>query len=277
MFESIKTVALLGLLTGLFLAVGYYFGGSGGATMALVLSLVMNFAAYWYSDKIVLRMYNAKEITGNKNPSLHKMVGEISKEAGIPKPKIYLVDEKAPNAFATGRDPTHAALAVTSGLAEILDNDEMKGVLAHEIAHIKNRDTLISTIAATFAGALAFIAQMAYYGALFGSNRENRNPLGMILMVVFVPLAATIVRLAISRSREFSADRTGATLVGDTDGLASALSKLSDAAKHVQLRGNPATSHMFIVNPFRGDLLISLLSTHPSTEARIKNLKAMGL
>ncbi len=277
MFETIKTVTLLGLLTGLFLAVGYYFGGSGGATIALMFAFLMNFVAYWYSDKIVLRMYNAKEIGESKNPSLHKMVDEITKEAGMPKPKIYIVDEKSPNAFATGRDPKHAALAVTRGLMEILNNDEIKGVLAHEIAHVKNRDTLISTIAATFAGALAFIAQTAYYGALFGGNRENRNPLGMVLMIVFVPLAATIVRLAISRSREFSADRTGAMLVGDTDGLASALSKISDAAKHVQLRGNPATSHMFIVNPFRGDLLVSLLSTHPSTEARIKNLKAMKL
>ncbi len=277
MFEAVKTVALLGLLTGLFLAAGYYFGGSGGATIALVLSLVMNFVAYWYSDKIVLRMYNAKEVLENGNASLHKMVGEISKKAGVPKPKIYLVDEKAPNAFATGRDPAHAALAVTSGLEEILNDDELKGVLAHEVAHIKNRDTLISTIAATFAGALAFIAQTAYYGALFGSNRENRNPLGMVLMIVFVPLAATIVRLAISRSREFSADRTGAALVKDVKGLSSALVKISNAAKHVQLRGNPATSHMFIVNPFRGDLLISLLSTHPSTEARIKNLNAMKL
>ncbi|MBI3413021.1 MAG: zinc metalloprotease HtpX [Candidatus Aenigmarchaeota archaeon] len=275
MFETIKTVALLGLLTGLFLGVGYYLGGSGGATIALVLSLAMNFLAYWYSDKIVLKMYNAKEVSKAQNPGIHKIVEEITKKAGVPKPKIYIVDQKAPNAFATGRDPKNGALAVTTGLMDILDNDEIKGVLAHEIAHIKNRDTLISTLAATFAGALAFIAQMAYYGALFGGRDRNRNPIGLVLMIIFVPLAATIVRLAISRSREFSADRTGAALIKETSGLASALTKISDASKHVHLKGNPATSHMFIINPFSGDILINLLSTHPSTEARIRNLKAL--
>lgn len=275
MFETIKTVALLGLLTGLFLGVGYYLGGSSGATMALLLSLAMNFFAYWYSDKIVLKMYNAKEISKSQNPAIHKIVEEISEEAKIPKPRIYLVDQKAPNAFATGRNPKNGALAVTSGLMDILDKDEIRGVLAHEIGHIKNRDTLISTLAATFAGALAFIAQMAYYGALFGGNRQGKNPIGLILMVIFVPLAATIVRLAISRSREFVADRTGAALIRETDGLASALVKISDASKHIHLEGNVATSHMFIVNPFSGDVLVNLLSTHPSTESRIKNLRAL--
>ena len=277
MFETIKTVALLSLLTGLFLGVGYYLGGSAGATTALVLSLVMNFFAYWYSDKIVLRMYNAKEISKAQNPSIHKIVEEISEKSGIPKPKIYLVDQKAPNAFATGRNPKNGALAVTSGLMDILDDDEVKGVLAHEIAHIKNRDTLISTLAATFAGALAFIAQTAYYGALFGGRDKERNPVGLIFMVIFVPLAATIVRLAISRSREFAADRTGAITIEETKGLESALVKISDASKHIRLEGNVATSHMFIINPFSGDFLIGLLSTHPSTEARIKSLKSLKL
>ncbi len=274
MSETIKTVVLLSLLTGLFLGVGYYLGGSGGAGVALIFSVLMNFFAYWYSDKIVLRMYNAKEISKTQNPGVHKVVEEISEKAGVPKPKIYLVDQKAPNAFATGRNPKNGALAVTTGLLDILDDAEVKGVLSHEIAHIKNRDTLISTLAATFAGALAFMAQTAYYGALFG-DRNRRNPIGLILMVVFVPLAATIVRLAISRSREFAADRTGATAIGETKGLASALVKISDASKRVRLEGNTATSHMFIVNPFSGDFLISLLSTHPSTEARIKNLKSL--
>ncbi len=275
MMETIRTVTLLGLLTGLFLGVGYYLGGSGGATIALVISLLMNFFAYWYSDKIVLKMYNAKEISKTHEPKIHKMVEEVAEEAKIPKPKIYLVDQKAPNAFATGRNPKNGALAVTSGLIDILDENELKGVLAHEIGHIKNHDTLISTLAATFAGALAFMAQMAYYGALFGGRDRNRNPIGMILMVIFVPLAATIVRLAISRSREFSADRTGAILTGDANGLASALVKISDASKRVRLEGNAATSHMFIINPFSGDLVMNLLSTHPSTEARIKNLKSL--
>ncbi|MBI1972337.1 MAG: zinc metalloprotease HtpX [Candidatus Aenigmarchaeota archaeon] len=277
MIETVKTVALLGLLTGLFLGAGYYLGGSSGAAAALVFSLLMNFFAYWYSDKIVLRMYNAREISKTENAGIHKLIEEISGEAKIPKPKIYLVDQKAPNAFATGRDPKHGALAVTTGLMEILDKAEIKGVLAHEIAHIKNRDTLTSTLAATFAGALAFTAQMAYYGALFGGRDRNRNPIGLILMVIFVPLAATIVRLAISRSREFAADRTGAIFIQETEGLASALSKISDASKHVLMKGNPATSHMFIINPFKGDLLMNLLSTHPSTEARIRSLKSLKL
>ncbi|MBI4177243.1 MAG: zinc metalloprotease HtpX [Candidatus Aenigmarchaeota archaeon] len=277
MFETIKTVALLGLLTGLFLGVGYYLGGSGGASMALIFSLAMNFFAYWYSDKIVLKMYNAKEISKSQNPKIHEMVEEISEDVGIPKPKIYLVDQKAPNAFATGRNPKSGALAVTSGLMDILDEGELKGVLAHEIAHIRNRDTLISTLAATFAGALAFIAQTAYYGALFGGRDRGRNPAGLMLMVIFVPLAATIVRLAISRSREFAADRTGALAIGDIDGLASALTKISSASKQIHLKGNAATSHMFIINPFSGDFFVNLLSTHPSTEARVKNLRSLKI
>ncbi|MBI4167519.1 MAG: zinc metalloprotease HtpX [Candidatus Aenigmarchaeota archaeon] len=277
MSETIKTVLLLSLLTGLFLGVGYYLGGSSGAGVALIFSLLMNFFAYWYSDKIVLRMYNAKEISKAENSAIHQTVEEISEKAGIPKPKIYLVDQKAPNAFATGRNPKNGALAVTTGLLDILDDAEVKGVLSHEIAHIKNRDTLISTLAATFAGALAFIAQTAYNGALFGGRDRNRNPIGLVLMVVFVPLAATIVRLAISRSREFAADRTGAMTIEETKGLASALVKISDASRRVHLKGNTATSHMFIVNPFSGDFLISLLSTHPSTEARIKSLKSLKI
>lgn len=275
MFETTRTVVLLGILTGLFLAVGYYLGGNTGLTTGLGFSLITNIVAYWYSDKIVLRMYNAKEIAKNQNPTLHRIVDEISRDAQIPKPKLYSVNTDAPNAFATGRDPKHGSLAITTGLEKILDEDEIKGVLAHEIAHIKNRDTLISTIAATFAGALAFVAQMAYYGALFGNNRENKNPVGMVLMIIFVPLAATIIRLAISRGREFAADKTGATLIRDADGLASALRKISNASERVRLKGNPATSHMFIINPFKGDAMINLLSTHPSTEARISALKAM--
>ncbi len=275
MFESARTVLLLGLLTGLFLAVGYYLGGNGGIITGLVFSLAMNVFAYWYSDKIVLRMYNAKEIAKNQDPTLHSMVEEISGSANIPKPKLYRVNTDAPNAFATGRDPKHGSLAITTGLEKILNEDEIRGVLAHEIAHIKNRDTLISTIAATFAGALAFVAQMAYYGALFGNNRESRNPMGMVMMIIFVPLAATIIRLAISRGREFAADRTGATLVRDADGLASALGKISNSSQRTRLEGNPATSHMFIVNPFKGDSLVNLLSTHPSTAARVSALKLM--
>ncbi len=277
MFEIMRTVLLLSILTGLFLGVGYYLGGSGGASIALVISLAMNFFAYWYSDKIVLKMYNAKEISKTQNPEIHKMIEEIAEEAKIPKPKIYLVEQKSPNAFATGRDPKNGALAVTSGLTDILDDDELKGVLAHEMSHIKNRDTLISTLAATFAGALAFMAQTAYYGALFGSRDRERNPIGLIFMIIFVPLAATIVRLAISRGREFAADRTGAILIGDADGLASALRKISEASKRVRLDGNAATSHMFIINPFSGDFMINLLSTHPSTEARIRNLESLKL
>ncbi|MBI2085275.1 MAG: zinc metalloprotease HtpX [Candidatus Aenigmarchaeota archaeon] len=275
MFEIMRTVLLLSILTGLFLGAGYYLGGSGGATIALILSLAMNFFAYWYSDKIVLKMYNAKEISKSQDPKIHKMVEEIAEEAKIPKPKIYLVEQKSPNAFATGRDPKNSALAVTSGLTDILDENELKGVLAHEISHIKNRDTLISTLAATFAGALAFMAQTAYYGALFGNRDRERNPIGLIFMVIFVPLAATIVRLAVSRGREFAADRTGAILINDSDGLASALRKISEASKRVRLEGNAATSHMFIINPFSGDFMINLLSTHPSTEARIRNLKSL--
>lgn len=263
---KIRTTMLLGLLTAILLAIGFYFGGIAGMTIGLILAFVINFVSYWYSDKIVLSMYRAKK---SDNKSLNEMVEKLAKKAEIPKPKTYIIDTDAPNAFATGRNPKHAAVAVTKGLLEHLNDKEIEGVLAHEISHIKNKDTLIQTIAATIAGAISWLAYLFYFG-----DERNRSGLSFILLFILAPLAAALVRMAISRNREYLADRTGAML-SDPLGLASALRKISDAAKHIRLRGNNATSHMFIVNPFTSGSLINLFSTHPPVELRIKRLQEM--
>lgn len=262
----LRLVLLLAVLTGLFLLVGFYFAGTAGMTAGLAIALITNLFAYWYSDKFVLRMYGAKPC---KNRKIDSMLERIAKKADIPKPPLYFVNLDVPNAFATGRNVQHAAVAVTKGLMEKLDNREIEAVLAHEIGHVKNRDTLIATMAATIAGAISWLAYAFYFG-----DERNRNAFSYIILFLLAPLAATLIRLAISRSRELSADRTGAALSNPLD-LASALQKISAHARAHPLRGNSATSHLFIVNPFSGDGLIRLFSTHPPLEQRIARLKAM--
>lgn len=267
MGSFIKTTLLLGLLTAIFLAVGFYFGGIFGLTVGLILAFALNFVSYWYSDKIVLWVYRAKPLQNNK---INNMVAKIATKAGIPKPKTYIVAMDVPNAFATGRNPKHSAVAVTKGLMDALNDGEIEAVLAHEIGHVKNRDTLVSTVAAVIAGAISWLAYAFYFG-----QQENRNALSFVLLFILAPLAASLVRLAITRTREFGADHTGA-LLSDPLKLASALEKISDAAKHSSIRGNAATSHLFIVNPFSGRSLIGLFSTHPPVAERTRRLREMG-
>ena len=264
----IKTFGLMGILTGILLGIGYLLGGLDGAFIALIFSFILNFISYWYSDKIVLAMYRAREISAADNPMLHQIVNELSDEAKIPKPKIYMINLPIPNAFATGRNPKHSAIAVTRSLLESLEPKEIKGVLAHEISHIKHRDTLIQTIAATFGGAITWLS----YGFLFDRDREG---FGALLMFILTPLAATLVRMAISRSREYLADESGARITKDPLSLASALEKISKISKAIPININPSTSHLFIVNPFSSRRLSSLFSTHPPVEERIKKLKEM--
>ncbi|MFH1105693.1 MAG: zinc metalloprotease HtpX [Candidatus Aenigmatarchaeota archaeon] len=279
MFENfentLRTTLLLGLLTGIFLAIGYAFAGASGMTYALILALIMNFIAYWFSDKIVLSMYGAKQITEPQNPALHRMVKKLCGEANLPMPRLYKISDKSPNAFATGRNPKNAAIAVTAGLMETLNDDEVEGVLAHEISHIKNHDILVSSLAATIAGAITYLVQLAYFTGSRG-NGERKNGMEMLLMMILAPMAAALVRMAISRRREFGADKTGAALSKNPEGLASALQKIASASTRTRLRGNQATAHMFIVNPFSGTLG-SLFSTHPPVEERIRILKAMKI
>ncbi len=267
MGAQIRSALLLGLLTAIFLAVGYIFGGIFGASIGLVVAFATNFVSYWYSDKIVLWMYRAKKLDNKK---MDAMIEKLAKKSGIPKPKTYLVDTDVPNAFATGRSPKHSAIAVTRGLTEILDEGEVEGVLAHEMSHIKNRDTLVGTVAATLAGALTWLAYLFYFG-----DERNRNALSFIFLFVLAPLAASLVRLAISRNREYLADHTGA-LISNPLKLASALEKISGSVKSKPMKGNASTAHMFIVNPFSGSSFIEMFSTHPPTEKRVAALKAMA-
>jgi heat shock protein HtpX len=270
-----KTVLLLGLLSGLLLLIGELLGGAQGMMVMFVFAAVMNFVSYWFSDKIVLRMYGAQEV-GSSHP-LHQMVERLARQAGLPMPRVYTIPTQSPNAFATGRDPKHAAVAATEGIMRVLDQRELEGVIAHELAHVKHRDTLISTVAATLAAAIMMIGRMAGWAAMFGggsrdNDRGGSNPLAMLLMVVLAPLAAMLIQMAISRSREFAADAGGASIVGTPHGLADALRKLDRASKQIPLEANPATSHLFIVNPFAGRGLTSLFSTHPPMEQRIERL-----
>ncbi|MFQ6010381.1 MAG: zinc metalloprotease HtpX [Candidatus Aenigmatarchaeota archaeon] len=268
----LRTTLLLGLLTGILLAAGFLFGGMGGMTLALIIAFVMNFAAYWWSDKIVLRIYRAKP---SKDPTLNSIVENLARKAEIPKPKTYIVPTAVPNAFATGRSPKHAAVAATQGLLDHLNKQEIEGVLAHEIAHVKNRDTLVSAMAATIAGSISYLAHFAWYSLFWGDSR-NSSSLMLLPLVMLAPFAAMMVQLAISRGREFSADYTGAIVSGKPDALASALNKISTVAKNYPLRGNSATSHMWIVNPFRADSFSKLFSTHPPIEQRIARLKELA-
>lgn len=276
-----RTALLLAGLTALFMGVGFLIGGSSGAMIALVVAGGMNLFAYWNSDKMVLSMHGAQEVDPNSAPDLYRMVGELAHRANLPMPRVYIMDNPQPNAFATGRNPQNAAVAVTTGLLRSLSRDEVAGVVAHELAHIANRDTLIMTITATIAGAISMLGNFAMFSGL-GGNRDNNNGLGLIgtmAMVILAPLAAMLVQMAISRTREYAADNLGAQIAGDPLSLASALGKIADIAHMVpneQAERSPATAHMFIINPLSGQRMDNLFSTHPATENRIAALHQMA-
>ena len=275
--STFRTGLLMAAMTALFMAVGALIGGEAGMMIALVFALGTNMFAYWNADKLVLRMYGAREVDARSAPELVGLVSDLSRRAGLPMPKVYIMDNPQPNAFATGRNPANAAVAATSGLLRILNRQEIEAVMAHELAHVKNRDTLTMTITATLAGAISMLAQ---FGLFFGGNRNNAMGLvGTLLLVILAPLAAMLVQMAISRTREYAADKTGAEICGNPMALASALSKLQQGAKateNPQAEQNPATAHMFIINPLSGIKLDGLFSTHPSADERIRRLTAMA-
>ncbi len=275
MGNALKTTLLLGLMSGLVLVIGEALGGANGLVMAFGLAVVMNFVSYWFSDKIVLSMYHAKPV-GPEHP-LYGIVASLAQRSGLPMPKVYIIPTMSPNAFATGRNPSHAAVAATEGILQLLDQRELEGVLAHELAHVKHRDILISSVAATLAAAIMMVARMAQFAAIFGGvggrdSRDGPGPLAMLATIILAPLAAMLIQAAISRSREFAADAGGAAIVGSPYGLADALKKLDVMSKRVPLDANPATAHMFIMKPFNVSGILSLFSTHPPTEARVRAL-----
>ncbi len=278
MGNNFKTTILLAVLTAFILWVGNLLGGPQGMVIALIFAGGMNLISYWYSDRIVLKMYNAQEVSENHAPELYGMVRELAGQARLPMPKVYIIPQDSPNAFATGRDPEHAVVAVTEGLLRIMNAEELKGVLAHELAHVNNRDILIGTIAATLAGAVMMLASMARWGAVFGGfNRDGEGGgsgiFSLIIMSVLAPIAAMLIQMAISRSREYMADSTGAKFAGHSEGLAKALEKLGAYSKKLPMNANPSTAHMFIVNPLTGGGLMGLFSTHPPLEERIARLR----
>ena len=281
MSNVFKTAILLALMTAMLVLIGGAVGGRQGMFIAFFMALVMNFVSYWWSDKIVLKMYGAQEISEAQAPGLYGMVHRLASKAQIPMPRLYLIPSDQPNAFATGRNPQHAVVAVTEGIMRILDDEELEGVLAHEISHVTNRDVLIGTVAATLAGAITYLAHMAQFAAIFGGRHHNDDdspsPITMILMAVVAPIAALLVQMAVSRSREFHADATGARLCGRSWGLSKALEKLEMASHQVPMAANPATAHMFIVNPLSGQSFSRLFSTHPPIEERIARLRAMRI
>jgi heat shock protein HtpX len=283
MGNVLKTGFLLAVLTCLVVLIGGAVGGQQGMLIALVLALAMNFVSYWFSDKMVLAMYRAQPVDEAAAPELYSMVRNLATRAGIPMPRVYIIPTETPNAFATGRNPEHAAIAVTEGIMRILGREELEGVIAHELSHVKNRDTLIMTIAATLAGAITYLAHMAQFAAIFGGRRgadeegHGGVAFGALFLAILAPFAAMLVQLAISRAREFHADATGAQIAGRPWGLASALEKLDQASKVIPMQASPATAHLFIVNPLSGGMLRSLFSTHPSTEERVARLRAMAL
>jgi heat shock protein HtpX len=282
-FNTLKTTVLLATLTALLVVIGRWLGGTGGMVFAFGLAVLMNGAAYWYSDKFALRMAGAREVTPQEAPDLHRLVAALAQRANLPMPKVYIVESEAPNAFATGRNPQHGAVAVTTGIMRLLDRDELAGVLAHELGHIKNRDTLVSTVAATVAGAITMLANMAQWALLFGggsSEDEEGGAGGMVgglLLLIVAPIAATLIQLAISRTREFGADTAGAQVAGNPIALASALRKLETWSTRVPMAVNPATAHLYIVNPLHGGAVANLFSTHPPIAQRIARLEQLAL
>jgi len=276
--NGLKTAFLLGLMTAIILWIGNYAGGRQGMVIAFVLAGIMNFVSYWFSDKIVLAMYRAKPVEREQAPELYDMLRNLTMRANLPMPKLYIIPTEAPNAFATGRNPQHAAVAVTEGILKLLNREELEGVLAHELSHVTNRDILISSVAATLAGAIMMIARFAQFSLWFGGfggrdDDRGGNPIGMLLMAILAPVAAMLIQLAISRSREYAADESGAKMVGHAHGLASALEKLEYASKRRPMIANPASAHLFIVKPFTGQMLMALFSTHPPLEKRIERLR----
>ena len=274
MANGLKTALLLGALSGMLLVIGDLIGGQQGLVMAFGIAAVMNLGSYWFSDKLVLRMYRAQQVPPAHQ--LYQMTERLARQAGLPMPKVYVIPDGSPNAFATGRNPQHAAVAATQGIMEVLSPSELEGVIAHELAHVKHRDILISSVAATIAAAIMMVARMAMYAGMFAGGRDDRdgqsNPIALFAMMIFAPLAAMMIQMAISRSREFAADAGAARITGNPYGLADALRKIDAIAKRKPLDANPATAHMFIVKPFSGGGLTSLFSTHPPTEARVQAL-----
>jgi heat shock protein HtpX len=280
--NTLKTAFFLTLLNLLLIFIGRILGGNSGMIIALIFAAILNLGSYWFSDKIVLGIYRAQKIEESDNPGLYRIIRRIASQAGLPMPKIYIIPTDSPNAFATGRNPEHSAVAVTSGILRILSEEELEGVISHEMSHIKNRDILISSIVATVAGAISMLAQMAQFAAIFGGGRDEENRgggLGLLFMAIIAPIAALLIQLAISRSREYQADESGAKISHKPLALANALKKLSYASQRVPLEANPATAHLFIVNPLSGKGLASLFSTHPPLEERISRLEnfAKGL
>ena len=278
MSNQLKTVFLLGALTAILIFFGNAIGGSEGMKVALVMAAIMNFVSYWFSDRMVLRMYAAQEVSPQQAPELHDMVGDLAREAGVPMPRLFVIPQDTPNAFATGRNPSHAVVAVTEGIVRLLSPAELKGVLAHEMSHVRNRDILIQSVAATLGGAIMVLANMSRFSASYaGGEGEQRrgNPLSLLLFAILGPFAAMLIQMAISRSREFIADESGARLCHDPEPLAGALEKLEVANQQMPMIANPATENMFIVNPLTGGGLMSLFSTHPPIEERVARLRAM--
>ncbi len=276
MSNVLKTTFLLGALTGLLLLFGQIFGGRTGMVIAFGFAVVMNLGSYWFSDRIVLALYRAKQVNESDDPELFSIVRNLATRAGLPMPRVYRIPQPTPNAFATGRNPRNAVVAVTDGIRGLLTPDELSGVIGHELAHIGHRDILISSIAATLAGAIMMLANMARWALIFGGGRdEDSNPLGALMMAILAPFAAIIIQMAVSRSREYQADQTGAKIAGNPDSLASALEKLTMASKRVPMVSSPATSHMFIVKPFSGRSMMELFSTHPPVEKRVARLREM--
>jgi len=276
MGNSIRTGILLAALTVLVMIIGNLLGGRQGMIIAFFFAIIMNFGSYWFSDKIVLRIYRAKPVSEAEAPDLHRIVRQLAQQAGLPMPKVCIMPSESPNAFATGRNPQHAVVAVTQGILRLLDENEIKGVLAHELAHVKHRDILIGSIAATMAGAIMMIASMARWAALFGfggrDDDDGGGMIGLIAMSILAPIAAMLIQMAISRSREYAADAAGASFAGSPNGLASALQKISSASRQIPMKAEPATAHMFIMNPLSGKSLMNLFSTHPPVEQRIRRL-----
>ncbi|MFO7710697.1 MAG: zinc metalloprotease HtpX [Candidatus Woesearchaeota archaeon] len=272
--NQIRTVLLLGLLSGLLLIVGQLVGGPSGLTIAVILAVAMNFGSYWFSDKIVLKMYKAQKVDERTHPQLYKMVRDVAQRATLPMPKVYVIPSQNPNAFATGRNPKHAAVAFTKGIMDLLDKEELKGVIAHEMSHVRNRDILISSIAATLAAVISYAAMMARWAAIFGGFRDDDNPLEFIVLALMAPIIAFLIQMGISRSREYHADASAKHILNSGEGLASALGKLHSQSKRVPMDfGSESGASLFIVNPFKAKALMNLFSTHPPIDERIRRLR----